>query len=278
MIFCRQVPSPPLDGFVEHLWYFEGLEASHGMENVVPDGAFELIIDLRDEPRKLFERENISRHRSFRRGWMSGAHSRYIVIDVLPGASMMGAHFKAGGVAPFLGLPADELADRVVELEEIWGSEAAWWREQLLEARGGKAKLRLLEMLLARRLQRGKTPRFNESRVTQAVRRLERSGVPLAIGALADELGVSHKHLIAEFQRTVGLSPKIFSRIRRFQGVLGRIHEQKQVEWADVACACGYYDQAHFVHDFKEFAGLNPTEFLTHTLDDPRFIPHEAAG
>ena len=278
MIFLRHVPGPPLAGFVDYLWYFEDLQVSHRMENVVPDGTFELIIDLRDEPRKLFDRNDVSRHQSFRRGWMSGGHSQYIVIDVLPGASMMGAHFKPGGTAPFLGVPADDLADQVVELDQLWGAEALLWREALLEARGGKAKLRLLEYLLGRRFCSTSLSRFNSNRVKQAVHRLGQGAAPMAIAALADQLGVSHKHLIDEFRRTVGLTPKTFSRICRFQGVLGRIHAQKQVEWADVACACGYYDQAHFVHDFKEFAGLNPTRFLTHTLGDPKFIPLDHAG
>jgi Domain of unknown function (DUF6597) len=153
MIFLRHVPGPPLGEWVDHLWYFEDLQAAHRMENVVPDGTFELIIDLRDDPRKLFARDGTSGHQAFRRGWMSGVHSKYIVIDVLPGASMIGAHFKPGGAAPFLGFPSDELADRVVELEELWGMEGARWREALLKARDGKARLQVLERLLRRRLQ-----------------------------------------------------------------------------------------------------------------------------
>ena len=275
MIFCRHVPGPPLAAFVDHLWFFEDLETSHRRENVVPDGNFELIIDLRETPRKLFDRENVSRFDTFRRGWISGAHSRYIVIDVLPGASMIGAHFKPGGMAPFLGLPSDELADQVVELDRVWGSQALVWREQLLEARGGAAKLRLLESILRQRLRAARPASVPSGRVNHAIQRLEQeqAGHPLAIAALADELGISHKHLISEFRRSVGLTPKTFGRIRRFQGVLGRVHAQKRVEWADVACVCGYYDQPHFVRDFKEFSGLNPTQFLGHTLGDPKFIP-----
>jgi AraC-like DNA-binding protein len=278
MIFLRHVPGPPLDAWVDHLWYFEDLRLSHRMENVVPDGTFELIIDLREQPRKLFARDGASRPQLFRRGWMSGVHSKYIVIDVLPGASMIGAHFKPGGVAPFLGFPSDELADRVVELEEIWGAEAARWRETLLEARNGKGRLQILELLLGWRLRSARATGGNPSRVNEAIQRLERGAAPIAIRALADELGISHKHLINEFRSRVGLTPKMYSRVRRFQGVLGRIQARSQVEWADVACACGYYDQAHFVHDFKEFSGLNPTKFLTHTVGDPRFIPLDDAG
>jgi AraC-like DNA-binding protein len=275
MIFERHVPAPPLGECVDHLWFFEGLELAHRVENVVPDGTFELIIDLRDEPRKLFARGDLSRHRSFRRGWISGAHSKHIVIDVLPGASMVGAHFRPGGAARLLGHPADELADDVVELDRLWGTDAAEWRESLLAERTGKSKLQLLERLLARRLHAagGPSPMARATRVRQAMRRLEQSPVPLSIAGLADELGVSHKHLIHEFRTMVGLTPKVYGRIRRFQQVLHRIHQEGKMEWADVACACGYYDQSHFVREFKEFAGLNPTDFLSHTVGDPKFIP-----
>ena len=271
-----------MNEFVDHLWYFEGLEMSHQVENVMPDGTFELIIDLREEPRKLFQRGDLSRHRSFRRGWISGVHSSYIVIDVLQGASMAGAHFRPGGAAMFLGCPADALADEVVELDAMWGTGAWTWRERLLEARDGRTKLDLLEALLSERFratEAGRQRRTQSSRrLKHALERLEKDPAPAGIGALAAELGVSHKHFIAEFRRSVGLTPKVYGRICRFQEVLRRIHQQKAMEWAGVACACGYFDQAHFVRDFKEFSGLNPSKFLRHTLGDPRFLPVDDGG
>lgn len=76
----------------------------------------------------------------------------------------------------------------------------------------------------------------------------------------------------------MGLTPKVYSRIQRFHGVLRQVHASSAVEWADVACRCGYYDQAHFVRDFQEFAGLNPTHFLRQTVGDPKFIPLDDEG
>jgi AraC-like DNA-binding protein len=84
---------------------------------------------------------------------------------------------------------------------------------------------------------------------------------------------VSHKQFIEQFRREVGLTPKLFCRIRRFQEVLGLIHSQKTVNWADVACSCGYFDQAHFVNDFLAFAGLNPSAYLDRRLEeDQNFV------
>jgi AraC-like DNA-binding protein len=84
---------------------------------------------------------------------------------------------------------------------------------------------------------------------------------------------VSHKHFIHEFRRHVGLTPKVFCRIRRFQEVLARIQAQKQVNWIDIAYACGYYDQAHFIRDFQAFSGLNPSAYVGRALEDRNFVP-----
>ena len=76
------------------------------------------------------------------------------------------------------------------------------------------------------------------------------------------EIGLSPRRFIEVFKDEVGLRPKVFCRVRRFQRVLASIHRQESVEWADVAVACGYYDQAHFIHDFRAFSGINPTAYL----------------
>src|SRR5262245_23168151 len=234
MNFCRRTPCPQLAPFVDWLWYYDGLEVTHDKEHVLPDGTFELIINLDNDPRRLFNRENFELHESFRRGWLSGTHSRYLVIDVISGGSMMGAHFKPGGAKPFLGMPADELCGKVLELDAVWGGDIWSWRDQLLAARGPEAKFRVLEELLLKRLSKYQNGKGSSRRAQWAVSRFMREPNVQCIGSIADELGVSHKHFIQEFRQETGLTPKLFCRIRRFQEVLTRIHSSKTVEWADV--------------------------------------------
>jgi AraC-like DNA-binding protein len=93
------------------------------------------------------------------------------------------------------------------------------------------------------------------------------------IADVVGETGISHKHFIDEFRRHVGLTPKLFCRIQRFRQVLSEISHRRTVDWADVASSCGYFDQAHFVHDFQAFAGLNPTVYLRNQPGEPRFVP-----
>ncbi len=81
MIFCQSAPAEPLAQHVDWFWFFQDLYPPHRREHVLPEGTFELVIDLRDEPRRLFDRDNPRRDKIFQRGWVSGAHSQYIVID-----------------------------------------------------------------------------------------------------------------------------------------------------------------------------------------------------
>lgn len=273
MIFVRQVPDEPLRPFVEWLWYFADLEVVHSREHVLPNGAFELVIDLREDPHRMFHRQDTTRYDTFRGGWISGAHSQYIIIDALPSSSLMGVHFRPGGASPFLECPADELRDQVVEMDAVWGIQALRLREQLLEAPTPPAKFRLLEQFLLQRLARTRTSRRNRARVDWAIQQFLLPDEVPRLRGVADQLGISHKHFIDEFRRSVGLTPKLFCRIQRFQSVLGQTKSGLDVDWADVACRCGYFDQSHFVHDFQAFAGLSPSDFLQRRLDDPNFVP-----
>ena len=266
------MPGPPLGSFVEFFWYYDSWYPDHAMEKCLPDGSFELIINLQEQPRKLFEREDSSRHRAFHRAWLSGTHSGYIVIDALPASSMMGVHFKPGGASAFMRLPASELRDQVVELDLLWGRTARDWRDRLLAAPNPAAKFRVLEQFLLERLRTSAPITDRRKRVAWALERFGQQDGAGSVRAVADEMGVSHKHFIEEFRREVGLTPKLFCRIRRFQDVLARITSGKLVEWADVAYDCGYYDQAHFINDFRVFSGMNASAYLSQRLEYPNFV------
>lgn len=273
MSIYQRVPAAPLNQYIGWLWCYTDYHPDHERQHVLPDGTFELIINLEDRPRKLFDQKDPKRYSSFRRGWISGAHKEYLIIDALRDSSMIGAHFKPGGAAPLLGLPAGELSDRVVELDALWGDGAWEWRDRLLAARTPQNKLALLEHLLLSRLHRLKLQWEEKNKVNWALARFLREPQLKSIGAVTRDLGMSHKHFIEQFRREVGLTPKLFCRVRRFQQVLSQIHSGRGVVWADIAYSCGYFDQAHFVNDFIAFAGVNPSAYLRQRLDgDPNFI------
>lgn len=273
MHFASHRPGPPLDAFVDHFWYFDHLVTAHPMERVLPNGAFTLIFNLDETPRCLFPRDPGGSALRFRRAWVSGAHSGYIVIDSPSGSSLMGVHFLPGGAARFFGMPAGHLRDAVVELDAIWGHEADTLRQALVETPTPRAKFALLERQLLARHNLAKAP---DPLVQHALQQFLDAPHLARIDHVARSTGLSHRSFIERFERVVGLSPKRYCRILRFQHVLRRLGGQAPVSWASVAADCGYYDQAHFIQEFRTFSGLVPTRYPHERGEYLGFIPLSA--
>lgn len=270
MIHKLHFPQPPLSQFVENMWLVQGFVADYTREKILPDGAIELIIDLDSRPKTIFDDENSERFRTVRKGWISGERTRYIVIAADTNQSMVGIRFKPGGAYPFFSFPISELSESVTELDLIWGRLVDEIRDQLMGIESPDERLLRLESFLL-----GQARRSLEANrlITYAVYQLQHSPQFLAIRDLANTIGITQKHLISQFEKVVGLRPKSFARVCKFQKVVNLIEQQKQIEWAAIAADCGYYDQAHFIHEFQTFSGLNPSAYLKQRGDYVNYIP-----
>lgn len=262
-------PGPPLDEFVHWFWFYSDLQASHTRECLLPDGTFELVIDLSEIPRKLYDKTDPGLYREFRGSWLSGTRADFIVIDVVQKASMIGVHFKPGGVSAFLGISSDELTGRVEEADLIWGPPINDLRTQLLAEHSIDRRFALLERFLRARIT---IPNHTDA-MCFAIRRLTASPQVERTSEVAAELGMSQKHFISLFRAHVGLTPKKFCRVRRFHKALHEIETNRSLDWAGLAAATGYYDQSHFIHDFHAFSGLNPSAYLTERGEYLGFLP-----
>ena len=128
-------------------------------------------------------------------------------------------------------------------------------RERLLEARNAKQRLDVFESLLAARL-----PKVHGLHPAVA-HALERFETEATIREVVAESGYSHRRFIELFRRAVGLSPKLYCRVRRFQRALGVVAANRGTSWVDLALAAGYSDQPHFNREFLEFAGISPGRY-----------------
>ena len=270
MIHKLHFPQPPLSQFVENMWLVEGATTDYTREKILPDGAIELIIDLDSQPKSIFEDEASERFRTVKKGWISGERTRYIVIGADSNQSMVGIRFRPGGAYPFFGFPISELSESVTELDLIWGNLVDEIRDQLQGIESPEARLLRLESFLL-----GQARRSLEANrlITFAVYQLQHSPQFLAIRDLANTIGITQKHLISQFEKVVGLRPKSFARVCKFQKVVNLIEQQNQIQWAAIASDCGYYDQAHFIHEFQAFSGLNPSTYLAQRGEYVNFIP-----
>lgn len=252
------IPQPPLSNFVELLWLYQGFEAPHAKERVLPDGSMELVINLCQEPLRVYDQVDHDQSQSFGNALLCGPHSEFFIIDTVQ-TTVMGVHFKPGGAFPFFNLPAGELHDLYVPLETLWRAQASHLHERLLEAETLETKFHILEQTLIAQATR---PLARHPAVSFALKAFQLQHPPPQISNVTDQIGLSHRRFSQVFCEEVGLTPKLFCRVQRFQEVVHCLENKQQIEWADVALTCGYFDQSHFIHDFRAFSGLNPTAYL----------------
>ena len=244
-------PSPPLDALVENLWSLADAPA-HARERIVPSGTFELVVNLDEDEVRVYEPDGtVRRHAG---AVVSGAFTRSFVVDTREHASLVGVHFKPGGARAFLGTRADELTDAHVELAALWSPAAAGrLRDALCSAASAAERLAILERTLREHL----VPSLAGRRFVRAL--LARHRVPLA--EVAEHIGRSHRSFIDAFSAEVGMTPKLFRRIRRFQRAFALAGQACESGWAQIALDCGYCDQSHLIRDFVDFAGVTPAEY-----------------
>jgi AraC-like DNA-binding protein len=192
--------------------------------------------------------------------WLMGVWTRRFTIEHPAPVHLVGVHFKPWGMAPFVEAPLTELRDRWVPLDAVWGRSADQLRDRLAGASADIDRLGLLEDELSTRLSPA-SPRGLEL-VHHVAGRVAASWGTVPVGALAEDAGVGPNHLAGQFKANVGLTPKRVARIYRFARLILSVNAPGPVEWARLAQAAGYYDQAHFSKEFKDFTGHTPTAYL----------------
>jgi AraC-like DNA-binding protein len=264
MIFHAHVPEPPLSHCVAQIWHSDGYAPAHEKERILPDGSIQIVINLRENLTRFYDRRNTNECENLRGAVISGAHSEFTVIDTAEQASVLGVQFKPGGAYPFLGMPANELRNSHVSLDALWGAGGVDLRERLLEAATPEEKFRIVEKALLAQASDSLAAHPALEYALQEFRNLPKLRT---ISSVIHSIGVSKRRFIQVFDERVGLTPKLFCRVRRFQSALQLMARGGKIEWADLAVDCGYFDQAHFIHDFTDFSGFNPSVFLHHRTE-----------
>jgi AraC-like DNA-binding protein len=250
-------PRAPLADFVDRFWLSCGAAPAHQMERLLPNATVELIINLHQDRIYLYDRNDYHRCGSVPGCIVSGPRSGFFVIDTQDQMATMGVHFWPSGAFPFFRLPLSELADQSLALDVLWGAGAAELRERLLATPLPEGKFRVLEAFLREQLAK---PWRRHPAVSFGIQQLRVAGQSVA--KVADKAGISQRSFIQLFNEQVGLPPKRFGRVSRFQKAIQSAHGCSDVDWAALAIDCGYYDQAHLIHDFQSFAGITPTTYL----------------
>lgn len=270
MILQTCVPAFPLSQFIEALIYFEGLQYTHRLDRFLPNGDTEILISLHDAPQHIYDNRTLLVIQACRHAWASGLRTAPITIPSGTGSAMMVIAFKKGSAAPFFPFPMNEIADRVVDADLVWGRDFNYLRERLLGTKLVNRRFKAVEEFL---LGKFRARLAINPCVAFAVREMTSEPTRTSIAGLTQRIGYSQKHFTELFRRHVGVTPKSYLEIMRFQRVVQTIDAAESIDWTRISHDCGFYDQAHFIHDFKRFSGFTPEQYARIKTSYQNYLP-----
>jgi AraC-like DNA-binding protein len=269
MIYDAYIPFHPLNQFIENFIYYKDYNPTHSVDRFLPDGNSNVVIDLTDYPKFIYDNHSLKEIQTCRNIWFSGIRNKFITIPSGRDSEMFVINFRKGKAYPFVEMPMHELTDYVVDGELVMSGEILNMREALLAEASAVKKFQFAEQYLFHTFK----PKLTVNPfIDYSVNRILQSPHQLSINHLSERVGFSQKHLIKIFKEHVGVTPKTFLKIIRFQKAIQQIENQTLTNWAGVAFESGYYDQAHFIHDFKEFSGFTPRQFLGVKRDFTNYV------
>jgi len=263
MRYLEIKPEPLLSKYVECFWTLENDQSTDRVqtelsqavhpERILPDGCVELILNFGAQFRE--HRDN-GQHEPQPMHFLVGQMTRPMLISPNGRVELIGIRFHPGGTLPFFRLDMQEVINQVVELGAL-----SCDLERKLLSRMDEAcslpslshRIAMLEKLLAEQVRDCK----HDSRLVGLAAKIVDCGGQVTVDELAIDAGVSSRQLERRFLSEVGIGPKLLCRILRFQQVF-RAVDENDAGWAAVAADCGYYDQAHLIRDFQQFARQTP--------------------
>lgn len=275
MVLNQHLPQGPLNEHIDILIHYSGFDPDHSIERVVPTGNSFLIFELDGYTRHTYDNETLRPNGSYTKAWISGMHKDHLSISAHENSEMFVVQFKAAGAYPFLNCQMDALNDSVLPAEKVFGDDVLALHEELLECDTPQDKFTLAEQWLSSKYNEHKKAPEELHNVIQKLQTEPASNLQDII----KEFPNTQKHLIDLFKKYVGLTPKYYQRILRFNDILQRIQHKEKLSWADITYTCGFSDQSHFIKEFKHFSGFNPSEFIEEQHDKrSNFFPLDKRG
>lgn len=270
-------PASGLEPFVECFWDLVGPASATPAEPeiVLPDGKTELLVHFGDDFFKLERNSRTGKDTYVRqaRVLMSGQLTERILLRPSGRIGVVSVRFKAAGAARFFDLPYEKIVDQVIEFSR-YEKEASSTLAKRIEASSTPAlRFQILQDFLIGRLRKHESK--EDVFVRQACQYIVQSEGSCSVQELVRLIGFSERQMERKFKQQVGITPKLLSRIMRFQKFIALARSSKKMNLADASVSCGYHDQSHFIRDFTKFSGVSPREYLSssHPLSDHLTTP-----
>lgn len=251
-------PTGLLSSYVNMIWLSEGYTPASAKERVLPFGACQLIINLEGTPFRHFDQADDEYGNHYSTAVLTGIRTHPTFLDSYSRISTMGIVFMPGAITALFGLPTNELYNQVVSLSDLIPAETTRLFELLEPAFQPEQKFWAIESFLTNLLDKNFRP---SPAIKFAINRISKLHGTSSIAEIRDHTGYSRRHFSQLFKELAGLTPKQYARLCRFEHAVELIHLHDISDWSRFALELGYYDQSHFIRDFKAMAGLLPTDY-----------------
>jgi len=261
MNYQLYTPTHELQPFVKCFWSLDDDEKQKAVkQRILPDGCMEMIFHYGDPYRQYFEDgSSIIQPRSF----VFGQIPKYIEIAPTGVSGIISARFLPDGIGAFIKMQVTRLENKAVSLSEIFNEEGSILEKQVISATSNDDRINLIETFLLSKL----TEQHTIDTITKScVDTIFQSHGQIGIGTLAGKMNINRRNMERRFTTVIGISPKQLAKVARLQATLKMLGQKNFTNLTEIAYENGYFDQAHFIKDFKEFTGMNPKSFFTGNL------------
>lgn len=255
------VPSKNLRTLVKCYWILESPKKENPQrQTIVPDGCIEMIFHYGDLYKQYIENgNNILQPKCF----VIGQLTEPLQIEPTGETAIFSVRFYPEGFLPFATIPIKEMENKAVSLEKLYGSDGLKIELQILDANSTSDRINHIEAFLLRRLA---TVESIDNIIKSTIETILTANGQLSVDELSKQTNINRRQLERKFSTAIGLSPKQLSKTIRLQTTLKMLINKKFTSLTALAYEGEYYDQAHFIKDFREFTGLTPKEFYSSNL------------
>lgn len=252
-------PTPALSNYLECFWTLQSRSTPSLLspERILPDGCTEIVFNLAASFKRYHCKNTIEVQPQ---SLFVGQMRRFAMIEPTGEVQLFGIRFRPAGAYVFTHFPLAEMTDKIIDLDLVWNRFSRELAEKIHLAHSTQERIRLAEKALLARLDRRQD---GDKTIEGAINTIIARDGLVAIDRLQKKLQLSSRQLERKFQERVGLSPKFFCRILRLQKVFKAAARHRPLPWSFIAAECGYFDQAHFIHDFKAFSGQTPAMYFS---------------
>lgn len=254
MFYNEYKPIASLESYIKCIWVLENPLHDETVNVVFPDGCMELIFHYGTPFNRIYNNIPLLQEKSI----LVGQLSRPLRLQANGNAGVIGVRFHPWGLYPLVNMPLHKILNSEIAIKQVWGKHAAELEDKIGQINRDDA-MDEIQQFLVRQMQ---VVPYHSEKLKEVILLLKKEHGNVRVDELAKMSNLSVRQFTRNFTHLVGLSPKVFSGILRFQAFFGQCEKQPDVHLGELALQCGYYDQAHFIREFKQYTGMSPSAYF----------------